>query len=494
MIVADQCKDARLGEQSAFLITQRNTMSPILLFIQKRLRWHFIGSTSFEILKSAHQFALFMALHSSKYGQIGSLFALMYLSVHIFSFEAGNALVPFANSIAHAVNREDILNRFLILPQLVITILGGIILHTSITRIFLPDPHPLYITLVVAISSMEGIRGSLRSLAYTIAEARPIIQAEIIITTSYFAFIWIAYLLFGMPLNIQSILIPFLVSSIIGVIYLLNIVYFCPTQLPRLRNPVLPTLKQNIEARISLTMLHLPKNLFSSNFLVPFFAQTVSLDLAGIMKLASEIAQAIKSIIKSSIGYSANAVFSTFVTNRTEAFNMLWCTLTNGLIAACIISLIGASPCFTDSQLYSHGILLASFSLIYIIDYLYVLYEHFFIVANKSSIVAKYRFTEAAISAIIIMSARNKPFVVIGILILTRLISLTLTIWKTHQLWNIRPRLKVKGRAIATSLGIGLCIAMVCGYKKNAAYNKPQCTCVSCAPSSPFLGIKHLTE
>lgn len=418
----------------------------------------------------------------------------MYLSVHIFSFEGGNALVPFASSIAHAPNREEIISRFLVFPQLIINIIGSTLLHTFATQLFLPSPRPIYVTLAVAISTIEGIRSSLRSLAYTMAEARPIIQAEIVITAGYFAFIWIAHLLFGMTLNVQTILIPFLASSITGATYLLNVVYLRPTQLPRLRHPVLPTCRQNIEARLSLTMLHLPKNLFSSNFLIPFFAKTVNLELAGIMKLASEVAQAIKSIIKSSIGYSANAVFSTFVTNRTEAFDMLWYTLTNGLMAAIVISLIGSAPCFITSNLYSHGILLASFSFIYIIDYLYVLYEHFFIVANKSGIVAKYRFTEAAISAVIILSAHNKPFIVIGTLILTRLISLTLTIWKTHQLWKIRPRLRVKGQAIIAALSVGLCIAMACGYKKSATYNKPEHAGTRCAPSSPFSGNKLLTE
>jgi hypothetical protein len=62
-------------------------------------------------------------------------------------------------------------------------------------------------------------------------------------------------------------------------------------------------LSETPKTQWSLIILHLPHHLFSANFLVPFFAHHTSLHVAGIIKITSELAAALKTVLKSSISF-----------------------------------------------------------------------------------------------------------------------------------------------------------------------------------------------
>lgn len=426
----------------------------------KRLtQWNFIGSTFFELLKASHQIALFHTLPIATYGQIGAIFSMIYLCVHIFTFEAGYCLVRVANGIAHSPDRHGILNRYLVIPQTIIHFLSAILVHYFITTKFLPTPTELPITLIITITILEGVRASLRVIAHVITDSKRVILTETAITCAYFAFIWGGYFGFGMTLTFHTIFTPYLVASIVGTFYLLDTAYHGKTGLPKMQNPIMPTPAEALRRRLALTMLHLPKNIFSANLLVPFFAKTHSMALASYIKIASELAHAVKSIVKTTIGFSAAAIFSTFVQSRQKAFTILWRMLVNGLIVGTLILVIGLAP-FTFSQsLRIEGALITAFSILCIIDYLFIAYEHFFIVAGNITSIAFFRFCEAAASAaILVLMGKAKPITTIGVLIGLRSMSLAATVYKAHRVWRISPRAKISlvSAWYAIALGAGL--------------------------------------
>lgn len=435
--------------------------------ISQLVTWHFWSSIFFEGLKAGHQACLFILLPTQNYTTIGAIFSLIYLSAHLSGFEGGSALIPFASSIANSADRHKIVSRYLVIPQIILQTMGAIAIHINLTSKFIaqsPATFSLYITLLTAISVLEGLRMALRAFAHTIIDSRKIIPFETGITIAYFIFIWTGYLI-GMPLTITSLLIPYLVMSITATSYLLNAIYHYPTRLPKMQNPILPTPYQNIRLRISLTMLHLPRNLFSANLLVPFFAH-INVTTAGFIKLASSAAQAVRSIVKGTIGFSANAIFSIYISSRSQAFNMLWDYLITGATTTVIITGLMITPCFILNIMQEEALIVMSFSIMCMLDYLFILYEHFFIVANTSGIIARYRVIETAASAILLWFAQAMPATVIGGLIILRGMALATTIYRAHTLWRIKPKVKLSIRKVRHAFVVGLMMAGCSTYIK----------------------------
>lgn len=434
--------------------------------ISQLVTWHFLSSILFEGLKASHQACLFIAMPTVTYGKIGAIFSLIYLSAYLFGFEGGSALIPFASSIANSPNRHKLLSRYLVIPQILLQAIGATLIHTTLTQSFVSSGHdPLHITLFITISTLEGLRMALRTLSHTIVDSRRIIPFETVITIAYFGFIWMGYLFFGMPLTVKSLLIPYLVTSFTGTLFLLNAAYHYPTRLPRMQHPTLPSLHQNIRLRTSLSILRLPHNLFSANLLIPFFAQ-INIQLASYMKLATAGAHAIRSIVRSSIGLTANAIFSTYIKSRTQAFNMLWNYLITGIAATLIVCMIMTAPCYIMNLMRTEAIIITAFSIMYMLDYLFILYEHFFIVANTSNVIAFHRIIETAVSAIILWQWRAVPLMVIAGFILVRMISLGMTIYRAHRLWRIRPKMNLHGQTIKYAIVAGVGMAMVSTHIK----------------------------
>jgi hypothetical protein len=375
-----------------------------------------------------------------------------------------------------------------VVPQLIIQTIGAWGIHTFLTQSFVSSgSNLLHITLFTAISALEGLRMSLRTFAHTIIDSRRIIPFETIVTICYFLVIWTGHLVFGMPLDLKTLLIPYLITSTIGTLFLLNATYHYPTRLPRMQNPILPTPYQNIHLRTSLTILRLPHNLFSANLLIPFFAR-INIELAGFMKLASAGANAIRSVVRSAIGLSANAIFSTYIKSRTQAFNMLWNYLVTGIAATLIVSMLTTIPCFILDVMRHEAAIVIAFSLIHMIDYIFVLYEHFFIVANSSNLIAQYRVIETIASAVILWYARTIPLAVIVGLIIVRMISLAMTIYRAHKLWRIRPKMNLHAQTMKYAVVAGIGMAMVSTHiKLRITRHNPSAP----RPTPLFLGTKH---
>ena len=106
--------------------------------------------------------------------------------------------------------------------QSLLHLTAALTLHYTVTARLTTHTHPLYITLFIAITVLEGIRMSSRILAHTMLDSTKIIPLEFTLTMAYFAFIWTGRLFFGMPLNVQTIFIPFFFSSLIATSLLVN--------------------------------------------------------------------------------------------------------------------------------------------------------------------------------------------------------------------------------------------------------------------------------
>ena len=107
------------------------------------------------------------------------------------------------------------------------------------------------------------------------------------------------------------VFIPYLIDSLLGVFTFTFLVFRFYKTLPEQPLYIPKNLwKRIIKTRFFNYSIQVGKNLFTGNFLTPFFATSFGLKEAGIFNLANHIAESIKAMMKVTIIFSGNALLA----------------------------------------------------------------------------------------------------------------------------------------------------------------------------------------
>ncbi len=402
-------------------------MNPTTRTASKLSRRHFIIATIFEGGKYLHQAALYFILPAAEYGLVGSVFSLAYLSANLACLEGNNALVPHTNAISTNANRRQFILRHLIGPQLIQHSLAATATGCTIYQL---TQQELLAGAGCLIALTEGLRIACRPLIYAMANSQHTAKNEATISFAYIGILWAITALNEHYLTSTTIVGLYAIASILGLSYLITTGLIKLKKIPKSNEAAtLPQWRDIWRLQGSLLALQLPHNLFSANFIVPFFAYRNGLVMAGAIKITSEVAGAVRSVIKSSIGFPLNALFSQIATNqassgerRQEIFATIQSVATQAsAILIVTLSIIGAAlaipwPIHTK-------VIFGGFCLLMVADYLCMPYELLSLHSNTVGRAALIRGAEVIVDIVVLIICAQWPLGVITGIGIVRLIT-----------------------------------------------------------------------
>jgi|GEM_PF-5401661 len=381
-------------------------------------QWHFSIASFFEGSKYLHQIGLCAILPSGQYGLLGTLFSLSYLSANLCTLEVGTAVLACIKEYKKQNIYQSLLSALIKRPILQHSI--GALCVFFYARHYI-EPQTALMTSVIAFT--EGLRITIRPLVYASSTSTRIAQVEAALSFLYIASVWLRILTIPIPVSIGLLMSWYACISTVGLAYL---IYRGVPKLKDYKKSVSHISQTAIQGlfrtQISLIILHMPHHLFSANFLVPFFAHNVSLQLAGILKITSELASALKSILKSTISFPLHAIMLNYTEqahNITKNFTLFMTKLAPKAIQ--FIIAFASLGCFSaiiagtlkGAWLQEYIILFMGFCILTCADYLCMPYELLSLYRKKISTAAAIRGVEMISNATIILIYKQNPLSVI---------------------------------------------------------------------------------
>jgi len=390
----------------------------ISLHSQKLTQWHFSIASFFESSKYLHQIGLYAMLPKADYGLLGTLFSLAYLSANLCTLEISTAILT---------SLRDYKKKNLYASLILTIIIKPIIQHSIGALCVIAYIHykaPLALACATgSIAFTEGMRITIRPLLYASSTNTRIAQGEAVLSFLYILSMWACIVVSPEYITPTFLVSWYAFASALGLSYLiikgiplLKTYQKSVAHLPRAQLTGVSITQQH------LIILHLPHHLFSANFLVPFFAHNISLNLAGVLKITSELASAVKSILKSSLSFPLHTIMLSYADHTHDITNTFAQSM-NKLIPRATKFLAGfilIGSCSAVLRRLLIGPLLPTSLLIFIgfcilttTDYLCMPYELLSMYRNKIFTAAIIRGVEVLCSTVIILICTESPLFII---------------------------------------------------------------------------------
>jgi hypothetical protein len=220
------------------------------------------------------------------------------------------------------------------------------------------------------------------------------------------------------------------------------------------------------KARIfSYSAVQVTKNLFTGNFLTPFFATLFGLEQAGLFTLANHIADAVKSIIKVTILFSGNALLAQIKTAslniKREAFALLGQKLNTVIYPIVIFLIINYKPLLRfkmATNITGTTLLLTLiFLIITFMEYFFLIYEQFYIVEEQAHRLLIFKLLELSLFYFFVTfhSLPTPATALLGLLAI-RVLTFTIIAANAYLIWKIKPNFKIKPKYLLIYLGFSL--------------------------------------
>lgn len=423
-------------------------------------KWNITGSIFYEFLKISHQLILFKNLGISRYGQLGIIFSIIYLTIHIFSFAAGITLPAFVQDFTHSKKNfiRHALPYFLLQIPLLIT--GSFLCIYLLSKKFTISTS-LNFAIPFFLILLEGVRMLLRTFLHNVFINKFTIICETILMLFYFSSIWIPFYFFGHKLSLNFILTPYLITSCIAVILFVTMLIKFYCSLPNKKYKSSPNLLKRIaKNRFFNYSTQLSEYFFCGNFLVPFFALKFGNAYAAVLKLASYLADAIKGIIHVSVGFSGGALFAaiknTDFKTKLAAFYELSGKLYKILFFTLVLLTLNYQTLarFTAKDTQPQFILglIAIFLLFLFSKHIFLAYEQFYIVEERTAKLFLFKALEIVMFLCAIhLSSHFSLFITLLNLIIVRIISFVIIATHAYATWKIKPGFRINFKFIITS-------------------------------------------
>lgn len=289
-------------------------MKELHKFLSRSLRWLSFEAIAYQLLLVGHQLLLFRVAGYGSYGLIGAVFSLVYLTVTVADCGLEPSISPFFSALKksrHAFRRFILVN---LMPNIAVVAALTIsafalkfLLTSSIFHVIDTISTPI-LCILAALVLTETVKKSLRTILHLAFLNRAAAFIEVGTIVSYIGFVWILYGS-GFAIGLPLVFAPMLVTSAVSMLLMVFFLWRFSATLPEKSAPLLLT-KRVVKARFFNSLNQLSHTLFSSNFLVPFFAMQFGLAHAGVFKLVSHIAYAVTSILRKTFGLTSDAMLA----------------------------------------------------------------------------------------------------------------------------------------------------------------------------------------
>lgn len=413
------------------------------------------GSITFELLKIAHELALFSTIPMSLYGLKGFLFSILYLSISLADFGFVSGLAPLIKS---ATQNKKTFSQFLFRSfaiQIPLFYAAGFFAAQFAQHKFGTINFPLSIISLLIVT--EGVRMFLRALLHTTFTTKPTIIAELSITSLYLLSVWTGHLLFKLPISLKLIFFPYATTSIIAVMVLLYLVFKFYKTLESSNQSVIkqPSTYSIFTTRITAYALTTPKKLFTGNFIIPLLSGFVGLEKLALIKYASYVAESAHSIIKATVGFSGNALLSALSQTKQHVKRIAFALISQKLAMlfyALICFIIFSIPTLnklwdnnTTSQLTIMYTLL--FLILIMMDHLFLMYEQFYLMERQAHKLLLIRSLELILfyGALYYFTQTNSIFLLLSLIAVRSMSFITLAIHGFNN-WGLIPSISISLR------------------------------------------------
>ncbi len=453
----------------------KNTNSLNLLEAQfhKEFRWAVSGSMLYEACKTLHNILLTYYLTPKEYGLIASSLSFIYLITKIADFGASTSILPFYHLfIKSKQNFKWLLCKFYLFPHIPL-LLSMATIATIFLAFYKSTSIGLPMLLIIAATIvLESIRSFLRLFLYTSLECKKTVFTDVASFLFYLFLVWTPYLLFNYPVSFKNILIFHVIDSLIVTLLFTFLLYKIYTNIPDTGLAFPSKFKNRIlSAKIFNYFLRLSREVFTSNFLTPFFALKFGFEYAGLFYLAAVIAHFIQSIFKISVGYLGNAILANLKNStpyeKQLAFDLLTRKLSILISPIIIILFINHSKMlryanFSDFSMATIGLALL-FLIIQIIDFIVSLYEQFYVMEEQSFKFFCYKALEFIFFYIFFIYSKNSQTLSTMLLeiISIKTLSFSIIALNAYSNWRIKPKFQTNPRYLVLSVAIAFLVFFV---------------------------------
>jgi hypothetical protein len=430
------------------------------------LAWNTAESVIYHAILLNYQLWLFSKTKPALYGNFGVIFSGMYLITTITNLGLDSSLAPFLSEWSKSKSQFKSIIKYNVIPNYLF--LGALICTLFFVQDVLGGTHAIFsyhkkhlFFICAAITITESIKKTSKHLLQILFNVRQTALTEISTIILYAGTIWYFYTI-GYPINAYLIFIPMLTISALTATFLLYVMYGWYCMLP---NNNIQTYNKNLQKRITKArcytyLTELSNTLFSTNFLVPLFAQIYGLEIAGILKLTGTITHSLTVMIHKIFSSSSNALLA-HIKHKTldikrKSFSIISNILYHILYSICIFFTIN-SHLFLASTHSSHPYIAFWVAMLYFmisfVENFAIVYEKFFINEEKAHYLFFTNIT--TIIAFLIIATNAHQLSIITTLILmafTRILFVTILSIISYKIWRLTPQQKIYPNYLALSI------------------------------------------
>lgn len=439
------------------------------------IRTNIFSGVAFELLQVAHQSALLILLSREEYGLLGLMFSTLYLSIALAEGSGVvsiGPLIPLFTQSKHSLRYYGI--RYLA-SQLALLILGASALWFLAERLtflsWFNHPHSPSVYLLMAGILIEGMRMILRMFLHGVFWHKSTGIIELSSMTIFLTWTWGTYFFTAqLPLPAEILRAHIIVAGIALSAMVVQAILFYRTltnNRPLDEHEQATFWVRCLRIRSSNYLVNISdKALFTSNLITPILSQNAGLATAGMFKFAGYMADAVRGIIRSVIGYSGVAFFASLkespISYKQHAFrsvssklHKILCFSLAFITIACYIG-IGNAPGEVNTilALLTPG---ALFFTITLIGHLSTVYHTFYVIEEKSYSIIIFRIFELLLLYLgLWLSPTASPIVMLLCVGMARLSAFALLAADGYRRWGIQPLAGLQPRFIMGSVLIAL--------------------------------------
>lgn len=426
----------------------------------RSMAWNAFESVLYQLALLGHQLVLFQATPHATYGLIGTIFSLIYLCALITNFGLDVSLGVFIKQATASRQNFKKLFYLQLLPEY--TLLASFFIIALLCQPLLGQQlilqYGLSKSMIVILASLvffEGTKKTLRMILQLAFMNHKTAIVEVATIISYISMVWIGYFL-GYPISIPLVFIPMLITSVLSWVVLCIFVYDFYRELPAtsLDEVSWDTQWRMVHNRFFNFLNQISHMVFSSNFLVPFFAVLFGLGQAGLLKIVSYISYCITVILQKVFGLSGNMLLAHLKDapheDKQHAFVIITNYLHQALYGIIIFFIINHQSLSYLNSLPAAGITLSLMYLFLIINFsenFFIAYEKFYITQEKAGHLFMFNIIVMSLLGLVIYHAAVLSQLTLLLLIISiRLIAFLGLSFLSFYQWRIKPTFAIHPR------------------------------------------------
>ncbi len=439
-------------------------MKDLNSFLSRSFRWLSFEALGYQSILLAHQLLLFRLSDYKTYGLIGAVFSLVYLVVAVSDLGLESSISPFFSFL---IKGKSLFRRFIVLQLFpgILTVFGvfGVVFFAKswIKLAVLSHISTVMLVSVGLLALSETVKKTVRTVMHLAFLNKEAAFIEVGTILGYVVLVWSFYFL-GYPIGLPLIFVPMLVTSVVSTVVMIFLVWGFSVSLPMSTLPVISQ-KRVIVSRFFNYLSQLSHLIFSSNFLVPFFAFQFGLAHAGVFKLVSHIAYGVTSVLRKTFGLTSDAMLAKAkemsLATKRAIFLRVTQKLHHALYGIIIFFAVNHAKILSSGSSSGgiDGSLVYLFLFICLSENFFIAYEKFYITQERAgSLLAFNVATMLLIYGVVRIGSHFSQLGVLVAIVAVRVCMFALLSMLSFYTWNIKPQWRMQPRYLVVAFSIAL--------------------------------------